>query len=141
MLKKRNIIMKLNKQISIVSSLSLAFTLGIGLAVNINTSYNKLDAYDVPSGSLPGTINLNDCTETEIRNYYSGLNGLDVSERQGTNLLKNLKPILANNQTYYSYDKGSKIWQMYEIIDRDWEKSPASSTTYGTYDAETNTIR
>lgn len=132
--------MKINKQVSLIASLSLAFTLGIGLAANINVSSNKTDAYDVPSTSLPGTINLNDCTEAEIRNYYSALNSKDVSERQGTNLLKNLKPILKNNQKYYSYDVGSKIWQMYEIADRDWEKSPASSTTYGTYDAETNTI-
>ena len=29
---------------------------------------------------------------------------------------------------------------MYEITDRDWEKSPASSTTYGSYDEATNTI-
>lgn len=132
--------MKLSKQLSIISSLSLAFTLGIGLAANINKSYEELDAHDVPSGSLTGTINLNDCTETEIRDYYANLNGLDASERQGTNLLKNLKPILSNNQTYYSYDKGSKIWQIYEIADRDWEKSPASSTKYGTYDSETNII-
>ena len=29
---------------------------------------------------------------------------------------------------------------MYEITDRDWDLSPASSTVYGTYDASTNTI-
>ena len=132
--------MKINKQISILSALSLAFTLGIGLVANINASHKEMDAYtDVPS-KLTSTINLSDCTQDTIREYYSSLNSLDISERQGTNLLKNLKPILSNNQTHYSYDDGNKIWQMYEIIDRDWVKSPAGSDTYGTYDEESKTI-
>ena len=132
--------MRLNKQITIITLISVSFTLGIGLAANINAVPKELDAYDVSSTSLTGTIDLNDATASEIRAYYSNLNGLDASERSGTNLLKNLKPILSNNQKYYSYDKGSKIWQLYEIIDRDWEKSPATSLSYGTYDAENNII-
>ena len=101
---------------------------------------NETDAYSV--SSLPTTIDLNDSTSSEIRNYYSSLNSLSTSERQGTNLLKNLKTILKNGQNYFSYDvsNGLPIWQMYEITDRDWELSPASSTTYGTYNASTNTI-
>lgn len=100
--------------------------------------YIHLEAYS--TSSLSTTINLNDTNAEDIRGYYSNLNALDSSERTGMNLLKNLKPILKNNQKYYSYDSGNAIWQMYEIIDRDWVKSPASSTTYGTYDASTNTI-
>ena len=114
----------------------LAFT--TGFAIIKNQYYQQVDAYSI--ANLPTTIDLNDNTETEIRNYYSGLNSLGENERQGTNLLKNLKPILANNQKYFSYDSKEKIWQMYEITDRDWAKSPASSTTYGTYNASTNKI-
>ena len=114
----------------------LAFSTGFVLIKNQN--YQQVDAYSI--ANLPTTIDLNDNTEAEIRNYYAGLNSLSENERLGTNLLKNLKPILANNQKYYSYDSNTKIWQMYEISDRDWVKSPASSTTYGTYDAVNNKL-
>ena len=98
----------------------------------------ELKAYS--EGKLPTTIDLNDSSSDEIRNYYSGLNSLENNERTGTNLLKYLKPILSNGQIYYSYDNNKKIWQMYEITDRDWAKSPANEITYGTYDETTNTI-
>lgn len=117
-----------------VSVLSLASA----LVVVQNKNYQEVSAYSI--ANLPTTIDLNDCTDTEIRSYYAGLDSLSESERKGTNLLKNLKPILSNNQKYYSYDSNTKIWQMYEIADRDWEKSPASSITKGTYDPNTNTI-
>ena len=95
----------------------------------------------VPSGyqnqTLPKTIDLNHCTEAEVRAYYSDLEGGDYS---GTDLLKALKPILMHNQQYHKYDGGSWVWQAYEITDRDWTLSPASSTTYGTYDSATNKI-
>ena len=87
------------------------------------------------AGSLSsGVIDLNDTPPSEIRSYYSSLNSLPVSERQGTNLLKNLKPIL-KNMTYYSYDAA---WKIYEITDREWALSPASEDTYGNYNAATN---
>ncbi len=91
------------------------------------------------SGSLPSKMNidLNDSTSDEIRAYYSSLNSLNDEERQGTNILKNLKPIL-QNFTYYSYDT---CWKIYEITDREWTLSPAEETTYGTYDSSTNTIK
>ena len=101
-------------------------------------NYVQTRGYNI--ASLPTTIDLNDSTSGEIRNYYSNLNSLDNAEKTGTNLLKNLKPIIKNGQKYYSYDSNTKIWQMYEIIDRDWIKSPASSTTYGTYDAVNNKL-
>lgn len=92
------------------------------------------------AGALPTEINLNDCSETEIRDYYKGLNSLSNDERQGNNLLKNLKPILKNNQISYGYDSslGDAIWKMYEITDRDWVKSPAKDIEG--YNASTNTI-
>ena len=121
-----------------IATLTAVFTLNISLYVSLNKTVEKVDAYS--TSSLPTTIDLNDCTEQEIRSYYSSLNSLDASQRKGTNLLKNLKPILSNNQKYYSYDSGSAIWQMYEITDRDWSKSPASSITYGTYNANTKII-
>ena len=121
-----------------IVALTAALTINAGLYIALNKESNKVDAYN--AASLPTTIDLNDCTEQEIRSYYSGLNSLSVSERKGTNLLKNLKPILMNNQKYYNYDNGDSIWKIYEIADRDWDKSPASSTTYGTYNSNTNTI-
>ena len=121
-----------------ITALASVLTLNASLYVMLNKSAQKVDAYS--SSSLPTTIDLNDCTEQEIRSYYSGLNSLSISERKGTNLLKNLKPILSNNQKYYNYDSGSAIWQLYEITDRDWVKSPASSIAYGSYNASTNKI-
>ena len=121
-----------------ITALTAVFTLNVSLYATLHKNAQKVDAYD--SSSLPTTIDLNDCTEQEIRSYYSGLNSLIASERKGTNLLKNLKPILSNNQKYYNYDSGSAIWQLYEITDRDWIKSPASSITYGSYNASTNKI-
>ena len=99
---------------------------------------DSVEAYTI--NSLPKEIHLNDYSDETIRNYYSDLNSLSDSERTGENLLKNLKPILSKDQKYYSYDSGNAIWQMYEITDRDWKKSPASEITQGTYDAVTNTI-
>lgn len=117
-----------------VSVLSLASV----LVVAQNKNYQEVSAYSI--ANLPTTIDLNDCTDAEIRSYYAGLDSLSESERKGTNLLKNLKPILSNNQKYFSYDSNTKIWQIYEIADRDWVKSPASSITIGTYDPATNII-
>lgn len=89
------------------------------------------------SSSLTTSINLNAVSEDKIRNYYSSLNDLANSERQGTNLLKNLKPILRENFEYYSYDN---VWKIYEITDRDWSLSPANSTSFGKYDSTANYI-
>lgn len=87
--------------------------------------------------SLVDTINLSRNTNEEIRAYYSSLDTLDIEERKGTNLLKNLKPIL-QDMSYFSYQN---IWKIYEITDREWELSPANETTYGTYDATNNIIK
>ena len=121
------------------SILVSAFIVGAGISFSLNES-KKVEGYE--RSSLPTEIDLNDCSDTVIRNYYSSLNNLSQSERQGTNLLKNLKTILKTGQNYFSYDdsNGLQIWQMYEITDRDWEKSPASSTVYGTYNAQENKI-
>jgi len=112
----------------------LALSIPAFLALSQNVK--KVDAYS-PS-SLPTTIDLNDTSASNIRSYYSSLNNLSQSERQGTNLLKNLKTILKNGQKYYSYENGTSIWQMYEITDRDWVKSPASAISG--YNASTNKI-
>ena len=124
-----------NLPLLLLSVPMLAGTLMCGHVNKVET----VEAYD--KNTLPKTnINLNDYANNEIRNYYSNLNNLSESERQGNNLLKNLKPILSNNQKYYSYDisNGADIWKMYEITDRDWKKSPASEIEG--YDASTNTI-
>ena len=116
--------------------LGVCLATGIAAFVANNKCFQRADAYSV--SSLPTTIDLNPNTEEEIRNYYSALDSLPESERQGTNLLKNLKNILKNGQKYYSYDSGSNIWKMYEITDRDWVKSPASEISG--YNASTNKI-
>ncbi len=130
----------MKKQLIIVSILGLLGTSGAIIASSANEVWKGAEAYYV--SSLPSTIDLNDSSSTEIRSYYSSLNGLSSNELKGTNLLKNLKPILKNGQKYYSYDYnyGSDIWKIYEIADRDWNKSPAETTTYGTYNSSTNKI-
>ena len=123
-----------------VTSLGVLFGVclasGIGALMQLSKSVKQAEAYSV--SSLPTTIDLNACEEADVRNYYASLDSLPESERQGTNLLKNLKEILKNGQKYYSYDSGSNIWKMYEITDRDWVKSPASEISG--YDATTNKI-
>lgn len=123
-------------------------SLGIGLLL---TGFAlTLGAFLIPSSkaeeslgytatSVPTTnIDLNDSSASTIRNYYSSLNNKSQSELQGTNLLKNLKTILKNGQKYFSYDSGNGVWQMYEITDRDWTKSPASAISG--YNSSTNKI-
>ena len=117
----------------------------LGLSISVvpffhNEKVTETDGYN--GSSCPTTIKLKAPEESVIRNYYSDLLSLDVSEKQGTNLLKNLKPILMEDQKYYNYDSGGVIWQMYEITDRDWEKSPADQipSGYGTYNSVTETI-
>ena len=114
------------------------FALSIPAFLAFSQNTKSANAYS--TSSLPTTIDLNDTSAANIRSYYSSLNNLSTSERQGNNLLKNLKTILKNDQKYFSYDSGNAIWQIYEIADRDWTKSPASSTTYGTYNSSTNKI-
>ena len=89
---------------------------------------------------VPKDIDLNDFKEENIRAYYTNLNSLSNEERQGTNLLKNLKPILKNGHTPYYYKDGAatQVWQAYEIVDRDWSKSPAKDIEG--FDPATNTI-
>lgn len=123
---------------SLIALLPISLGLGVLLGVSKSTKAEQVSGYS--ASSLPTTIDLNDTSAENIRSYYSTLNNLSQSERQGTNLLKNLKTILKNGQKYYSYDSGNAIWQIYEIADRDWAKSPASSTTYGTYNSSTNKI-
>ena len=123
------------KKILVLSILGL-LAVGSGCSSNVQ----EVNALEV-SGcnavtALPTTINLNDCSESVIRNYYSSLNSLSNEERQGNNLLKNLKPILYN-MNYFNYDT---VWKIYEITDRDWSLSPAKDIEYGTYNSSNNTF-
>ena len=129
----------MKKRLLFCLSLSALLTAGFSLSL-VNSSKDVKEVEGYSASSLPTTIDLNDTSEANIRSYYSSLNNKSTSERQGNNLLKNLKTILKNGQKYYSYDSGNAIWQMYEITDRDWDKSPASSTSYGTYNSGTNKI-
>ncbi len=125
---------------SIIALLPISFALGV-IFVDKTAKASPVEAYDYTSLSKMD-INLNDTSSEDIRNYYSDLNGLTAANKKGTNLLKNLKPILSEGQKYFSYDNGKEsIWRLYEISDRDWEKSPASAVKNGTYDKTTNTIK
>ena len=129
----------MKKKIVPIILLSSVLLSGLSIHFVLNTKESVLTSgYTI--ANLPTTIQLSPCTDTQIKNYYSSLDNLDVDERSGTSLLKHLKLILKNNHKYYSYDSNTKIWQMYEITDRDWDKSPASSVEYGTYNPSTNTI-
>lgn len=85
------------------------------------------------SKSLPSsqTIDLTDTGDDEIRAYYASVDG-----QSGKTLLSGLKGVL-KNMYYFSY---ANVWKIYEITDRNWELSPASSTTYGTYDSANSQI-
>ena len=126
------------KLLACLSIGSLLMSAAMCVSFSLNQKEYKVEAY--VTSSLPTTIDLNDSTTAEIQSYYADLSSLDVNERNGNNLLKNLKPILKNGQKYYSYDSGDTIWRMYEITDRDWEKSPADEVANGTYNSSTNTI-
>ncbi len=65
-----------------VMSIGLLSLTSISFNLNFNKT-NKVDAYSI--ANLPTTINLNDNSKEEIRYYYSSLNSLSESERQGTN--------------------------------------------------------
>jgi len=89
---------------------------------------------------VPTEIDLNDVEDEKIREYYAGLDSKSESELQGTNLLKNLKTVLKEGHTPYAYGASgtTQVWQAYEIIDRDWTKSPASEIEG--YNPSTNKI-
>ena len=110
--------------LSMITLLTLS-AIGVVFVSTSKESVDEVEAYT--ASSLPTTIDLNPTTSSDIREYYSDLTSLSNNEKTGTNLLKNLKPILKNGQKYYSYESGANIWKMYEITDRDWVKSPATS--------------
>lgn len=122
-----------NKTIVKIASLSLLGVLTLGSAVIALKHSGTL--YEANAATLPNKIDLNDSTESEIKDYYSSLSSLSEEERSGTNLLKNLKGIIANNVTYFSYDQ---VGSAYVITDRDWKNSPASEMA--NYDASSNKI-
>ena len=117
--------------------LGVCLATGVVALMGINKNIKPAHAYTAKSVTSIKNINLNGVSDEDVRNYYSDLDSLPENERKGTNLLKNLKPILKNGQQYFKYD-GGNLWAMYEITDRDWEKSPASSIP--SYDETTNTI-
>ena len=59
-----------------VSVLSLASA----LVITQNKNYQEVSAYTV--SSLATTIDLNDCSDDEIRSYYAGLNSLGEGEKK-----------------------------------------------------------
>ena len=129
-----------NSRLAILFSLPfLAF--GSGVAIIQGTHHNvfEIAASNYSKTTLPTTIDLNPVSEESIRSYYSALDGKNYS---GNDLLIHLKDILKEGQQHFSYDQnnGVEIWKAYEITDRDWTLSPASSITAGNYDPSTNII-
>ena len=120
--------------------------LALIVGLSVPAFFNALKANEAQatssSSSLPTTINLNDNSENDVRNYYSFLDNKSTSERQGTNLLKNLREIIHDDIVYYPYGSISStgVTQIYTITDRDWVNSPASTIKGGTYDSSTGYI-
>ncbi|MDD4154384.1 MAG: endonuclease [Bacilli bacterium] len=76
------------------------------------------------------SINVTNLSSTGIRSYYAGLNQLSSTERQGDNLLKNLKPILENGHSTFYY---ATVWDWTKITDRDWTLSPLGQAELSNY--------
>ena len=78
-----------------------------------------------PSSDVKTNIDLTDLNDNDIRSYYSGLNGLPESERQGGNLLKNLKRIICTNPLHPEktarYASYNNSFEIYSITDREWD--------------------
>ena len=128
----------LMKRKLLILSSAVAIALPTAIVFAAIRQEKEANAYEaVKYTALNRDIDLNDTDESVIRSYYSAANGF-----RGDSLLIKLKQILSNGQIYYSYDGGSDyknaIWNMYEISDRDWEKSPASEISG--YNSSTNTI-
>lgn len=120
-------------KLSIVATLSSTFVISA-----VSFSFKKADVKVTYAATLPKVINLNDNTDSQIKSYYSSLSSLPQAQLSGTNLLKNLKGIISNNVTYYSFDQ---LTNAYVITERDWTNSPASEMQSSfNYDENTNTI-
>lgn len=122
--------------IKIALCLLAPIAIGSVSLLNIHDSPTKeFASASYTHAKLPTTIDLNAVEASTIRNYYACAQG-----KNGDDLLKALKPILMNNQQYFKYDGSDDMWKMYEITDRDWNLSPASSMKSGTYDPQKNII-
>ena len=121
-----------------ITKLTITALLSSAFAVSaVSLLFNK-EVKVLEAATLPTTLFLGNNTEEDITNYYSSLSSLSDAELSGTNLLKNLKGIIANNVTYYSYS--SNVPNIYTITERDWNNSPISTLGTGTYNEETETI-
>ena len=118
-----------------IIKLTATAVLSSTFVVGAVAAFNKKAPIVTSAINLPTTIDLRDNTDEEIVNYYSSLSSLSDDELTGSNLLKNLKGIIASNVTYYSY---SQIEHAYPITDRDWANSPANGING--YDHDTNKI-
>ena len=120
-------------KLTAVTILTSAFVVGA-----VSFSCKKANVKVTYAATLPKVINLNDNTDSQIKSYYSSLSLLSQAQLSGTNLLKNLKGIISNNVTYYSFDQ---LTNAYVITERDWDNSPASMMQASfNYDESTNTI-
>ncbi len=122
------------------AAITLLGIMAVNYGLNKNSNIERANAAGsapIYVSTIPTTININDYTESEVRSYYSSLSSLATTERQGTNLLKNLKPILYYDTRYFSYDA---VWKTGNITDRNWDRSPASSITAGSYNSSTGII-
>ena len=113
--------------------LTSAFVVGA-----VSFSYKKSNVKVTYAATLPKVIDLNDNTPSQIKSYYSSLSSLSQAQLSGTNLLKNLKGIISNNVTYYSFDQ---LTNAYVITERDWDNSKAEDMQASfNYDSSTNKI-
>ncbi len=126
----------MKKQGKLITILLTTLTLsGVSFFVDSQRDLVPVEALGTLTTYFPSTINATPASDTTIRTYYDDLDALATSERQGTNLLKNLKPILAANSKYYSY---ANTWKVFMVTDRDWDLTPISPLTGYTYSDNPN---
>lgn len=122
--------MKKNRVVKLFLPLSiLALSAGVfSFASNKNNQkVNAASPYSSEAGTAVTKIDLNPVDSNKIKEYYGDLSSLTDNQRSGKTLLAYLKNIIKTDQKYFSYDTNKEtIWMIYKIIDRDWDKSPAS---------------
>ncbi len=113
----------------------LAAILPVSLSSTLNSSQNT------PSATSTATIEDYLSTDEEIADYYSALNDYDLENLKGDEFLSVLQTILKDGQVLMSYDgkvsgkSGTKIWDSYLLLDRNWDLSPLTTDEINALDS------
>ena len=99
--------MKKNNKVLVVLTASV---LACGTFLGFENNKVKRAEASYSTTTPTRNIDLNDCSDTEIKNYYSNSS---VEGKSGSQLLAALKERLKNGQQYFSYDSsGTNIWKV-----------------------------